>query len=94
MSAQLSSTASEPIGPRKKQIELSPCLRAPDFDINKEHLPEKGVGHGSAAPSIVDLSRTFLLDSPTLAQPLRMLVVTRAGMCGKCAVKSRKRSDL
>jgi DNA-binding NtrC family response regulator len=75
MSAQLSSTASEPIGPRKKQIELSPCLRESDPDLDKEHLSENRASHGSAAPSIVDLSRTFLLDSPTPAQPLRVLVV-------------------
>ncbi len=75
MSAPLSRTASEPIGPRKKQIELSPYLRDPDSEIDKDRLTENRADHGSAAPSIVDLSKTFLVEVPTPAQPFRMLVV-------------------
>jgi DNA-binding NtrC family response regulator len=75
MSAPLSSTASEPIGPRKKRIELSPCLRDSDSDIEKHHLSTNRADDGSAAPSIVDFSKTFIGDSPSSAHPLRMLVV-------------------
>jgi DNA-binding NtrC family response regulator len=75
MSAQLSSTASEPIGPRKKQIELSPCLRDVDSDIDKHRLPVSLAGDGLAVPSIVGLSKSYNIDSPTPAQPPRMLVI-------------------
>ena len=75
MSAPLISTASEPIGPRKKQIELSPYLRDSDSDVDKHHLSTNRADDGSAAPSIVDFSKTFIADSPSSAQPLRMLVV-------------------
>jgi DNA-binding NtrC family response regulator len=79
MSANLSSTASEPIGPRTKQIELSPCLRDLDSDIDKRHLPVNLAGDGLAVPSIVDFSKTFISDCPTPAQPLSMLVVDESG---------------
>lgn len=75
MSAQLSSTASEPIGSPKKQIELSPCLRDLDSDIDKRQPPVNLPGNGSAPPSIVDVSKSFILDSPAPVQPLSMLVV-------------------
>src|SRR5258708_5859782 len=75
MSAPLSSTASEPIGPRKKQIELSPCLRDVDAQIDKHHLPAGLAGDGSAVPSIVDVSKTLILDSLSPARPLSVLVV-------------------
>jgi DNA-binding NtrC family response regulator len=74
MSAPLS-TASEPIRPRNEQIELSPCLRDPNSDIDKHNLFVNRTGDGLAISSIVDFSKTFIPTSPTAPQPLRMLVV-------------------
>jgi DNA-binding NtrC family response regulator len=75
MSAQLSSTASEPIAPREKQIELSPCLRNSDSDIDQHHLSVNRAGDGLTAASIVDFSKSFIVDSPSSVPSLRMLVV-------------------
>lgn len=76
MSAKLSSTASEPIGPRTKQIELSPCLR--DADADKYHLSANRSANGSTVSSIIDSSRSFNIDSPTQAQLPRMLVIDQS----------------
>lgn len=75
MSAQLSSTAHESLRRREIQIKLSPCLRDPDSDIDKHHLSVNRAGDGSTAPSIVDFSKSFIVDSLSPASPQRMLVV-------------------
>jgi DNA-binding NtrC family response regulator len=75
MSAKLSSTASEPIGPRRKQIELSPCLRDSDSDVDKHYPSVHRAGDGSTVPSIVDFSRSFNIDSPNPPHPPHVLVI-------------------
>jgi two-component system response regulator HydG len=69
MSAQLSSTASESIGSRKKAIESSPRLRDSLSNIDKHH-------HLTQIHEGIALATTLAAaDCPTPSQPLRMLVV-------------------